>query len=79
MDGMNKSDWLIAAQATADDISKLLLKLDRSEHVACKGCGTRRARNWNEERAARELEGAITRIRKAVEFVDGAPRDDREG
>lgn len=69
MKDMVKSDWMIAAEGIAADVKALLAKLNRDEEPSCRECGTRRAKNWEEERAARELEGAVTRIYKAVDYV----------
>jgi len=72
MRGMTKSDWLIAVRATTDDVAALLGKLDRSEGRPCRECGTKKAENWDEERAARELEGAVTRLNKAAGFIESS-------
>lgn len=60
--------WMEVADKAADDITFLLSKLDRREH-ACSECSTIRSENWKEEQAAKALEGAVGRIRKAQEII----------
>lgn len=73
----NTLEWLEKA-ANADKLTtELLSRLDRSED-RCSGCGSSRSKNWPEEQAARALEVAQSRVRKAVEIIVSAKALDRE-
>lgn len=62
-------DRITTAQA---EIRAVLGTLDTSTYD-CDACGTRRHRRWKHKLMADALEGATSRLQKALEILTGAP------